>query len=107
MTLYALKRDLFLGGMRFRQQDGGTDIPDHIHTEQGIKKVVLANKERKYAEDEIPLPQDAELYDAAKTYAGRADKRLLGKQEPVKPVALSELPKHDQAAGAATEPKKK
>lgn len=102
MTLWALKRDLFLGGCRYRQQDGGTEVPDHLVEADGtIKKIVPANKDRKYAADEVPMPRDAELYDATKTYAGRADRRLLGKKTTgPEPVALSQLPKHGDAAGA-------
>lgn len=108
MARWALKRDLFLGGNRYRQQEGGTEIPDTIGSGGEVRKVVPWREDRKYKDDEVPMPRDAELFEEGKKYAGRADRRIIGESGKPEPIALSQLPKHAQAQeAAANQPNKK
>lgn len=54
-----LKRGLFLGGVRYRQDSlDGVEIPDDVDG----KPVVLFKDWRKGDDTQIPLPRDAELF---------------------------------------------
>lgn len=80
----ALKRNLILGGQRYRADVSGVEIPDFIDG----KKVVLKKDWRDGDENTIPLPQDAEIY--TKPVEGIRDMMIKGKtippQYPVNPT---------------------
>ena len=85
-----LRRDLFLGGTRYRQDNLGTEIPDEVDN----KKVVLF-KEGAPAEGEVMLPRDAVLWTQdvkPPPPPGGIRRRVTGGQSA--PTTLSELSKH-------------
>lgn len=105
-----LARDLFLGGARYRQRADGTEVPDFITTEDGGKLKVVCPEEGKTFDPatHIVLPKGTEPYvEGGRNRHQRRDRRLIGDEAKTQPMALSELPKHNQAAEAATELKKK
>jgi hypothetical protein len=57
--LVSLKRQLFLGGARYRANPAGVELPDFL---DGKKVVLYSEWEKATDKDElIPLPKDAEL----------------------------------------------
>ena len=103
-----LTRDLFLGGSRYRQRADGTEVPDFITTGDDRKmKVVLPEEGKTFDPDtHIVLPKGTTLYEKGKENPhSRSDRRLIGNEAKTEPVALSQLPKHDQAAEAALKKK--
>lgn len=106
-----LARDLFLGGARYRQRADGTELPDHITAPNGDKLEVVLPQEGKTFDPNkyVVLPKGTEPYvEGAGNRHQRRDRRLIGEQAKTIPMALSELPKHQQAQEAmSAETKKK
>lgn len=83
-----LKRELFLGGARYRQNNLGTEVPDMV----GDREVVLWEKGKKYDLDkQVVLPQDAVLWAPDVKPPVQAVQRRVEGGRPT-PVALSQLP---------------
>lgn len=81
-----LRRDLFLGGSRYRRSPYGTEVPNEVDG----RKVVLF-KEWGGDSSVIPLPRDAEMFDPGKPVQILPTDLLQPTK--TKPVALSQLPK--------------
>lgn len=75
----ALKQNLFLGGQRYRADPGGVDLPDFVDG----KKLVLKEDWVKAGrpEDQIPLPEDAEIY----KYPVEGIKSLVSRNKTIPP----------------------
>lgn len=86
-----LKRDLFLGGNRYRQDSRGTEVPDEI----GGKKVVFWGRGVEDDPKVIPLPVDAIPYEAGMKMPAAQGGRtpLLKNNANPTPVALSQIPR--------------
>lgn len=84
-----LRRDLFLGGSRYRRNNLGTEIPDVVDN----KKVVLYSKDKVGAADELVLPKDAIAFDPEKVPVLQLMGKVLKNEPKPKPMALSQMPK--------------
>lgn len=84
-----LKRDLFIGGSRYKQDNFGTEVPDIIDE----KEVVFWEKGKEYDYGKvIVLPRDAVLWEPGVVVQEQAVQRRLRNAGVTKPVALSQLP---------------
>jgi hypothetical protein len=81
-----LKRTLFLGGSRYRQNSLGTEIPDMVDG----KTVILYDEKKPPTKDELVLPRDAVLFDETKPRVVLKGELLKGMEKP-KPQALSQV----------------
>jgi hypothetical protein len=82
-----LKRNLFLGGSRYRQDSLGVEIPDTVDG----KKVVLLDAKKPHGADEIVLPRDVVLFDETKPRVILRGELLKGMEKPKPPQALSQM----------------
>lgn len=80
-----LKRNLFLGGSRYRQNSLGTELPDEVDG----KKLVLPS-DKPLGKDEMALPLGTTLFDETKPRVILSTELLKGQARP-KPTALSEM----------------
>lgn len=87
-----LRRDLFLGGVRYRQNNRGTEVPDTIVQDGVVKKIVFWKKGVEQDPKLIPLPADAMPYDPGMEVPVGGRNRLWNAGT-TRPVALSELHK--------------
>lgn len=76
-----LRRDLFLGGIKYEADPEGTEIPDMIDG----KKVVLPKEATEGEEKTISLPHDALLFTEENTH-----KTPVSASHRVKPMTLAE-----------------
>jgi hypothetical protein len=85
-----LRRNLFLGGSRYRQNSLGTEIPDSVDNKTVVLHPSVTGKP--LGKDEIALPKEITLFDEKKPRVILKGELLKGTEKP-KPTALSELPK--------------
>lgn len=83
-----LRRDLFLGGNRYRQNNRGTEIPEELDG----KKVVFWKRGVEDDPKVIPLPHDALPYEPGMKIPTGGRSRLTNAGNP-RAIALSELAK--------------
>lgn len=81
---YLLRRDFSVLGYLFKRDASGTEIPEEING----KKIVLFSDFNPETTD-IPLPNDAVLFEQAKDIDPNP---IIIKNAPDKPIALSQMP---------------
>jgi hypothetical protein len=91
----ALKRNLILGGNRYRADPDGVEVPDYVDG----KKVVFKKDWNPGDEESIPLPSDAELW--VKPVENIKDLHVKSKASP---KTLSEMSKAEAKTGPLGKP---